>query len=72
MSFKLAESSVRVAQIGCGYWGKNLLRVLMESGDHRSRRGNLSPAVVGRRGVRDADVLRRQSGQQAAYGLIDA
>ena len=29
----MAESVVTVGQIGCGYWGKNLLRVLMESRD---------------------------------------
>ncbi len=27
----MAEFTVKVGQIGCGYWGKNLLRVLMES-----------------------------------------
>ena len=29
----MAKSIVTVGQIGCGYWGKNLLRVLMESRD---------------------------------------
>ena len=29
----MAKSTVTVGQIGCGYWGKNLLRVLMESRD---------------------------------------
>ena len=31
----MALCKTRIALLGCGYWGKNLLRVLMESHDSR-------------------------------------